>query len=813
MWQRSRSHVRQVVEQMGLRPAVLCGGALLLSCLLVLALTLSYSRAKSVVVPARAPVRFFPTHVPVVDLFLGQQEQADLLCEGSDVCLLFYYAPWCARSVAAREHIQQVALRLAEEVQFVAVNCWWSQGRCRKQKNFYKYPVMHLYYRRFGPIEYKGPTIADYVESFIRRVLTPLTYLPSHTAVHNFISHHEQGVIGFFEFNSSPQPPGYVIFLSSALHALRRDSQGAVRFGVVTNLQVAEAISVREDDTVYLHRRFNSSLVFPRAERNFTPEAIIDWVYENRENVIRWILPMGTKSYSLEAELHKGPALLMFLPHNPLTASHHLLSEVADVVRRYHSCCWSHLQDDGLLPSLQPHSRFVSSGPACCQSLLLPGWRSESATTNASVGICELCLDRPLSLSKPCLCSALELEAVLDSYMSRVSVLVPPVCSSVQHTYSPFTRYSACCRRLQVTVARHCPLQADALAGLRCRTNRTLHFYLLDSQLAWPLARKLGALGSQSTLGNQSACTFSTIVDLGAETHYVLENIEKDSLVQPLGERFILNFSTPYSTLRRHLVGQRELHPPQSLIQEVTTHTFMDIVMDPERDVVLFYYTGWCGFCTVLNHVLLRLAMLFQGNGTLLVARVNVALNDLPWEFMVDHLPSVLFFPRHRKQMSVKFPENTATTLPNLVRFILQHTSHSARVHAAGPKSLLQAGSVLEAELRALQGEVLSLQQDRERLSKQLTALWHENRRLALHAYALQGQNAELQVQSGRLQTLYSEKSRQLAEAVRRLQELAAASQDILTENSLLKVLLRVLKEGQGFCTILSWAVILSKCV
>lgn len=39
------------------------------------------------------------------------------------------------------------------------------------------------------------------------------------------------------------------------------DFRGVVRFGVVTNRQVAEAISLQEDETVYLHRRFNSSLV------------------------------------------------------------------------------------------------------------------------------------------------------------------------------------------------------------------------------------------------------------------------------------------------------------------------------------------------------------------------------------------------------------------------------------------------------------------------------------------------------------------------------------------------------------------------
>lgn len=135
------------------------------------------------------------------------------------------------------------------------------------------------------------------------------------------------------------------------------DFRGVVRFGVVTNKQVAGAISLTEDETVFLHRRFNSSLVssvntccrcgssrkckntndfktvdvydavclficffkiFPRNDLNFTSEAICRWVFENHETVLQWLQPPGTKSRLLEEELTKGPALLLFVPHNPL---------------------------------------------------------------------------------------------------------------------------------------------------------------------------------------------------------------------------------------------------------------------------------------------------------------------------------------------------------------------------------------------------------------------------------------------------------------------------------------------------------------
>lgn len=39
------------------------------------------------------------------------------------------------------------------------------------------------------------------------------------------------------------------------------DFSGVVRFGVVTNEQVAGAISLKEDESVYLYRTLNSSLV------------------------------------------------------------------------------------------------------------------------------------------------------------------------------------------------------------------------------------------------------------------------------------------------------------------------------------------------------------------------------------------------------------------------------------------------------------------------------------------------------------------------------------------------------------------------
>nr|XP_057946717.1 thioredoxin domain-containing protein 11 isoform X1 [Doryrhamphus excisus] len=779
---RARLSLRQVLSLMARRPALLCG-AIVLGVLLVLAVKLTCSRAKNVVAAARPPLRFFSAESPVVDLYLGQLDQVERLRSVAEVSFVFFYAPWCAQSMAARQEVQLVAKKLAKQVQFVAINCWWSQGKCRRQKRFYQYPIIHLFYRRFGPIEYKGPFVAAYMQSFILRVITPLTYLPTREALQEYLCCHDSRVVGFFDFNSSPQPPGYIIYLTSALQALKRDFRGTIRFGVVTNRHVADAISLKEDESVYLHRRVNASLIFPKRDRNFTSQAICNWVFEHRESVLQWLQPPGTKSYLLEQHLSKGAALLLFLPHNPLTSKPDgLLQQVADMALRYHSC-------DSML---NQHSSWP-----CCQSVIIP---------DSSVW-CDVCSFhfKPLegaTLKHRCLDQA------------------PLACSSFLLSYSPLSQHSACCRKVPQLnktkeVFRNSSAKGDDLTGLRCQTNRTLRFYVLDIDLNWPLAVRLGAEpGRNRSISHhhqetveQSDGLFAAIVNLKDEVHYVLQRSHANTLTESL-EAFIRNFSAPYSLLQRHLVGEDqrrgaatrpgEPEPPRPLITELTTSSFLPCIMDLQKDVLLLYYTQWCGFCTALNHVFIQLARLLQRNSNVTVARVNVAQNDLPWEFMAYQVPSILFFPRYRKHESVKFPDDLPITLPNLLRFILKHSglpSYMDKPATSHDKESSGPDGILRAELSALREEVRTLHRARKLLSNQLAQLWRDNRHLKFDARSLQAQNVELQQERQSLEEQHREKSRQLGEAVRRLQELADASENLLSENTLLRILLKTLRD------------------
>ncbi|XP_030156500.1 thioredoxin domain-containing protein 11 isoform X3 [Lynx canadensis] len=812
------------------RPELLCG-AVALGCALLVALKFTCSRAKDVIVPAKPPVSFFSSRSPVLDLFQGQLDYAEHVRRDSEVVLLFFYAPWCGQSIAARSEIEQAASQLSDQVLFVAINCWWNQGKCRRQKHFFHFPVIHLYHRSFGPIEYKGPMSAVYIEKFVRRVMKPLLYIPSQSELLDFLSNYEPGVLGYFEFSGSPQPPGYLTFFTSALLSLKKgkhDYLGTVRFGVITNKHLAKLVSLVHSGSVYLHRHFNTSLVFPREAVNYTAENIHKWALENREALLRWLRPHGGKSLLLNNELKKGPALLVFLPFNPLAESHPLIDEITEVALEYNNChrdqvverLLQHLRraDAPLFRSLAPEPPAQLPDPSpiaaspCCNTVVLPQWRPVSRTHN----VCELCVNqttaglRPSSAGVP-QCSFFEMAAALDSFYLKEQTFYHVVshsveCSNFLSSYSPFSYYTACCRTINraatgfvdsaqgvfetpavafSSLEEKCHVETPGslphieenrylfpevdvsstnFTGLSCRTNKTLNIYLLDSNLFWLYAERLGAPSAPRVK------EFATIVDVREESHYVLD--PKEALRKFTLESFIQNFSVLYSPLKRHLIGSDSAQfPPQHLITEVTTDTFWEVVLQ-KQDVLLLYYAQWCGFCPSLNHVFIQLARLLPADA------LTVA----------------------RKDRSVKYPEDLPITLPNLLRFILHHSdpASSPRSRAEPPakecvqsEAVFQQGHIshLEREIRKLRAEIGALQRAQGQVEAQLSSARRDGHRLLRQKQSLEARHGLLRLHSEQLRALAERKARELEELARRLQELADASQDLLTENAWLKIL------------------------
>lgn len=206
-------------------------------------------------------------------------------------------------------------------------------------------------------------------------------------------------------------------------------------------------------------------------------------------------------------------------------------------------------------PAAQLPDAPLRAASPCCNTVVLPQWHSISRTHN----VCELCVNqtavgvRPSALSVP-QCSFLEMAAALDSfYLKEQAYHVASdsvECSNFLSSYSPFSYYTACCRTMNRGIAfsslekecavstagsvphieenRHLFPDTDTsslhFTGLSCRTNKTLNLYLLDSNLFWLYAERLGAPSTNRVK------EFAAIVDVKEESHYVLD--PKQALVK-----------------------------------------------------------------------------------------------------------------------------------------------------------------------------------------------------------------------------------------------------------------------------------------
>lgn len=153
----------------------------------------------------------------------------------------------------------------------------------------------------------------------------------------------------------------------------------------------------------------------------------------------------------------------------------------------------------------------------------------------------------------------------------------------------------------------------------------------------------------------------------------------------------------------------------------------------------------------------------------------------------------------------MKYPEDLPITLPNLLRFILHH-SHpaSAPGNLAGPptaeclqsEAALQQGHIahLEREVRTLRAEIGALQRAQAQVEARLAGARRDEHRLLRQQHTLERQHGLLRLHSEQLRALYEQKSRELDGVARRLQELADASETLLTENTWLRILVAAME-------------------
>uniref|UniRef100_T1IKJ1 Thioredoxin domain-containing protein n=1 Tax=Strigamia maritima TaxID=126957 RepID=T1IKJ1_STRMM len=282
------------------------------------------------------PIRFFPSDSLVTDYYLGSIYNAFERISESDLTFVMYYATWDATSMVARWEFDKIANYFHNEIQFLAINCWWPEGDCRQHfRKIQSYPVLMAYPGIGRGIQYRGPVVAAYMFAFLEKLRNPLQRILSLGDLIDLQVIHDTVVVAYFDFEFDRQPAGFDAYYNTAMKALERDPSQKVCFAVATEKKVASLLGLANTKDVVLFH-FNQSLVY---DRTVVKEKVLSWTYKERKPVVNWLnLPM-TKSLQLSNVLEKSsPALILFTPQNPVVDINLYFNLLKEVAMDYYDC-------------------------------------------------------------------------------------------------------------------------------------------------------------------------------------------------------------------------------------------------------------------------------------------------------------------------------------------------------------------------------------------------------------------------------------------------------------------------------------------
>ncbi|KAF7586352.1 protein disulfide-isomerase precursor [Aspergillus hancockii] len=133
----------------------------------------------------------------------------------------------------------------------------------------------------------------------------------------------------------------------------------------------------------------------------------------------------------------------------------------------------------------------------------------------------------------------------------------------------------------------------------------------------------------------------------------------------------------------------------------VVAHSYKDLVIDNEKDVLLEFYAPWCGHCKALAPKYEELAALYADIPDVIIAKIDATANDVPDS--ITGFPTIRLYPAGAKDSPVEY--EGSRTVEDLVNFVKENGKHKVDVGKVSSEKEQESGNTTETPSASSQTE------------------------------------------------------------------------------------------------------------
>lgn len=130
--------------------------------------------------------------------------------------------------------------------------------------------------------------------------------------------------------------------------------------------------------------------------------------------------------------------------------------------------------------------------------------------------------------------------------------------------------------------------------------------------------------------------------------------------------------------LKRYVKSEPVPEKNSAAVQVVVAESFDDVVNDPDKDVLIQFYSPSCPHCKKLEPVYRELADELSSDPSIVVSKMNAADNDVPLGYDVQGYPTIYFAPAGKKDEPIRY--EGGRELKDFLKFIKREASHSLKL-------------------------------------------------------------------------------------------------------------------------------------